>query len=120
MSTPADHGLFEAVKSRVYAMMKTHSAYRSGHIVKEYKKEFALRYGSRKPYIGRGEGGLTRWFAERWRNESGGVGYDHKNTLYRPTVRVSAQTPKTWGELTPGAVRAAKAQKKKKGRVSRF
>ena len=125
MSTPADPSLYETVKRRVYAQIKSHSAYRSGHLVKEYKSEFAKKHGdTRKPYIGRvrdsTEGGLTRWFAERWRNESGGIGYDRKNTLYRPTVRVTSETPKTWSELTPVALRAAKSHKQKNGRVYRF
>jgi hypothetical protein len=120
MSTPSDPGLYEAIKKRVYSKMKTHSAYRSGHVVQEYKKAFALKHGSKEPYKGATQGGLKRWFAENWRNESGGIGYDASNTLYRPTVRVSTATPKTWKELTPGAVREAKKEKTKKGRVYRF
>ena len=121
MSTPADQELYEAVKRRVYTKYPRHSAYLSGHLVREYKEAFARKHGdTRKPYNGRSDAGLTRWFAERWRNESGGVGYDRNNTLYRPTIRVSPGTPKTWGELSPSAIKAAKAEKKKKGRVSRF
>ena len=82
---------------------------------------FAEKHGARKAaYAGSSDGGLVRWFAERWRNESGGIGYDRKNTLYRPTVRVTSETPKTWGELAPRDVKAAKAEKKAKGRVFRF
>lgn len=121
MSTPTDPALYELVKARVYARIPTHSAYRSGHVVREYKRAFAEKHGARKAaYAGSSDGGLVRWFAERWRNESGGIGYDRKNTLYRPTVRVTSETPKTWGELAPRDVKAAKAEKKAKGRVFRF
>ena len=120
MSTPADPQLYESVKRRVYERYPKHSAYRSGHLVREYKESFARKHGAtRKPYVGEKKGGLTRWFAERWRNESGGVGYDN-NMLYRPTVRVTKDTPKTWSELKPAAIKAAKAEKRKKGRVTRF
>jgi hypothetical protein len=120
MSTPVDPGLYQTVKKHVYSKIQTHSAYRSGHVVKEYKKAFAIKHGPGEPYTGNTNGGLTRWFAEKWRNETGGVGYDANNRLYRPTVRVSPGTPKTWKELTPSAVRAAKKEKEKKGRVYRF
>ena len=63
---------------------------------------------------------MTRWFAEEWRNESGGVGYDSKNTLYRPTKRVTKDTPKTWGELPKSRVASARKEKKSSGRVSKF
>ena len=92
-------------------------------MVQEYKRAFASRYGEDKdPYIGLKpkKSGLTRWFQEEWRNESGGVGYDAKNTLYRPTNRVTADTPKTWGEIPPNRVKKARAEKKSKGRVTRF
>ena len=40
MTLPADSALYEKVKKRVYALYKAHSAYRSGFLVKEYKKAF--------------------------------------------------------------------------------
>ena len=64
--------------------------------------------------------GLRRWFAERWRNQRGEVGYKYKSDVYRPTRRITRATPKTYRELSPGALRRARAQKAKKGRVSRF
>ena len=123
MSIPADGRLYDAVKQRVYKEIPKHSAYRSGLLVQEYKRAFATRYGEDKdPYIGvkKKNTGLTRWFAEEWRNESGGVGYDSKNTLYRPTKRVTKDTPKTWGELPKSRVKSARAEKKSTGRVSKF
>ena len=123
MSLPADGRLYDSVKQRVYREIPKHSAYRSGHLVQEYKREFAKRYGEDKdPYIGLKprKSGLTRWYQEEWRNESGGVGYDSKNTLYRPTNRVTADTPKTWGEISGSRVKSARAEKKAKGRVTKF
>jgi len=48
MTNPVDRALYEKVKKRVYALYKAHSAYRSGFLVKEYKKAFTRKYGSRK------------------------------------------------------------------------
>ncbi len=123
MGAPADGRLYDAVKQRVYKEIPKHSAYRSGLLVQEYKRAFATRYGEEKdPYTGPKPKnlGLTRWFAEEWRNEAGGVGYDSKNTLYRPTKRVSAATPKTWAELPKSRVKSARAEKKRTGRVQEF
>lgn len=122
---PADPKLYAAVKKEVYAKYPKHSAYRSGHLVRTYKERFASKHGSgTKAYRGKKpskkDGGLQRWFAEEWVNESGKVGYDRKNTLYRPSKRVTKDTPKTWGELSTDEVRKAKKEKKKTGRVVRF
>lgn len=122
---PVDPGLYATVKKQVYARYPTHSAYRSGHLVREYKERFAEKHGARKrPYRGskpsKADGGLKRWFAEEWVNESGEIGYDKKNTLYRPSKRVTDRTPATWDELSKKDVRTAKREKKATGRVKRF
>ena len=121
---PTDLDLYEKVKKDVYRLYKKHSAYRSGQLVKQYKEKFQEKHGMKKsPYIGgkpSKTGGLRRWFAEDWRNESGGTGYDQKNTLYRPKNRISEDTPTLWGELSQEEIQAAKKEKKTKGRVTRF
>ncbi len=122
---PVDPELYAKVKMEVYAEHEKHSAYRSGILVQRYKARFAEKHGARKkPYKGtkptKKQKGLKRWFAEDWRNESGEIGYDKKNTLYRPKNRVTKDTPTTWGELTPAEIKAAKKEKKTKGRVKRF
>ena len=120
---PTDPDLYEKIKKDVYNRYKKHSAYRSGQLVKQYKEKFQEKHGSRKsPYKGQkpAKKGLTRWFAEDWRNESGGTGYDQKNTLYRPKNRISEDTPTTWGELSKSEIQAAKREKKMNGRVSKF
>lgn len=149
--TPASPSLYERVKADVYRKMPRHSAYRSGHVVKQYKAAFARKFGSkRSPYKeegkarskrrtrgkskrskrgrktrrrarGRGRSrGLTRWFAEKWRNQRGRVGYRYKSDVYRPTVRITKKTPVTHGELTRREVRRARRTKARRGRVARF
>jgi hypothetical protein len=65
-------------------------------------------------------GGLTRWFAERWRNQRGEVGYKYKSDVYRPTRRINKRTPTTFRELSPRRLSRARSQKRKTGRVKRF
>ena len=121
MVKPSDTALYSEVKSGIYKKYPKHSAYRSGILVKQYKREFKKKHGSRKsPYIGTSRGGLTRWFKEKWRADDGKVGYSQKNSVYRPTVRVTRKTPRTFGELSPGAIKAAKKEKASLGRVRRF
>jgi hypothetical protein len=99
------------------------SAYRSGLIVKSYKNAYERKYGKNNAYYDvkkNMHNGLNRWFAEKWRNESGKIGYDKKNILYRPTVRISKDTPKTWKELTNREIIAAKKEKRKNGRINKF
>ena len=115
--------LYDMVKKTIFENIKKPSAYRSGLIVQEYKRQFATIFGGDiSPYIGTQprDTGLTRWFREAWRNESGGIGYDSMNTLYRPTKRVTRDTPKTWGVIPKSRVESARKEKKTKGRVTRF
>ena len=64
--------------------------------------------------------GLGRWFAERWRNQRGEVGYKYKGDVYRPTRRVNKKTPTTFSELSPKRLSRARSEKKRTGRVSKF
>ena len=124
--TPRDARLYAMVKSRVYTRIPKHSAYRSGTVVSEYKVAFAKKYGGRRsPYIGKrkrgtARTGLTRWFAEDWRNQRGEVGYKHKNDVYRPTHRITRKTPMTMKEVGRRGIRRARTQKYRKGRVKKF
>lgn len=122
MPTPTDKTLYERVKARVYRSIPTHSAYRSGRVVQEYKRAFRKKHGSsRSPYRGsRSRSRLGRWFKERWRNQRGEVGYRYKSDVYRPTRRVSRRTPRTFRELSRSRVSRARREKSRKGRVSRF
>lgn len=126
--TPSDSKLYERVKKKVYEEIPKHSAYRSGILVKRYKQEFSKKYGNskspykgEKPRLNRKElTGLTRWFKEKWVNQRGEIGYSKKGDIYRPSRRVTKNTPVTWKELSKKEVADAQKEKKKTGRVTRF
>lgn len=114
---PVDKPLYDSIKKK-YASMK-HSAYKSGLIVKQYKKAFREKHGDKKPYRGKKtQKGLTRWFKEDWRNQRGEVGYKKKGDIYRPTKRITKDTPKTLSELKPSEIERAKKEKAAKGRAA--
>ena len=119
MSKPVDKILYDEIKKQITAEHKP-SAYRSGLLVKTYKQEFKKKHGSKvSPYIGKSEN-LKRWFEENWVNQRGEVGYKKKGDIYRPTNRISKNTPKTWSELTPTEIKQASNEKRKTGRVRKF
>ena len=117
MSTPVDHKLYEQVKQETYEQHPNHSAYRSGLLVKEYKR----RHGP-GAYKGKENksSGLNRWFKENWKSQRGEVGYKYKSDVYRPTVKVNKDTPTTFKELTKEQIEKARKEKARKGRVSKF
>ena len=63
---------------------------------------------------------LKRWFKEDWRTPKGKKDYKGGENTFRPTKRISKDTPTTWSELTPGEKRRAQIEKNTKGRVSRY
>lgn len=98
--------LYEKVKKEVYKQYPKHSAYRSGQLVKRYK-EMGGTYSGKKP-----KGGLTSWFKEDWKD----VG-NEEYPVYRPTKRVSKDTPLTLDEIEPSNLKKQIALKQKiKGR----
>jgi hypothetical protein len=120
---PRDRKLYNKTKKKLYKKYPKHSAYRSGLVVKTYKKNFAKKYGrSKPPYIGKKtkKKGLTRWFREKWVNQRGKVGYKYKNDIYRPTYRITKKTPLTHKELGKKRISKARQTKYTKGRVNRF
>ena len=119
MSKPVDTTLYDKIKKQITSEHKP-SAYRSGLLVKTYKQEFKKKHGSKlSPYTGKSEN-LKRWFEEQWVNQRGEVGYKKKGDIYRPTNRISKNTPKTWSELSPSEIKQASNEKRKKGRVKKF
>ena len=110
--TPSDQALYQSIKDRVWKMYKKPSAYRSGMLVKLYKEAGGKFEGSGNK--------LKRWFDERWTNQRGEVGYKYKSDIYRPTVRVSKDTPTTFSELSPKEIARARAEKLKANRVRKF
>jgi hypothetical protein len=119
---PVDLKLYKRIKKKVYKKIPKHSAYRSGTIVKEYKKAFAKKYGKKRPYHGKKtrKKGLSRWFNEKWRNQRGKVGYRYKSDIYRPTRRITKNTPLTFRELTKKQIYRARSEKRRTRRVKRF
>ena len=122
MSKPRDLILYNKIKKKVYKSIPKHSAYRSGILVKKYKKSFKKKYGKKNPYIGKRtkKKGLTRWFAEKWVNSRGKIGYQYKNDVYRPSKRINKHTPITHKELTKRQIKRSRKEKYKTGRVRRF
>ena len=122
MVQPKDLKLYSAVKRKIYKKYPKHSAYRSGLVVQTYKKDFKKKYGNRSPYLGKKpkRSGLSRWFAEDWRNQRGGIGYKSKSDIYRPTRRITKKTPTTFHELSQRQIKRARSEKYRSGRVKRF
>ena len=112
---PLDMKLYNEIKDRVWKMYDKPSAYRSGMLVKLYR-EAGGRYSGDKDK----NDGLPLWFASKWLNQRGEVGYKYKSDVYRPTVKVSSKTPTTFSELTPEELKRAKNEKARTGRVKKF
>lgn len=86
-----DKELYEKVKKQADMIYKKSSAYKSGYIVKEYKK-LGGRYSGKKPI----NKGLNRWYKEKW-TDVGGQSYP----VYRPKKRITKETPLTVSEIDP-------------------
>lgn len=91
MPIPIDTSLYEKAKRIADKIYKKSSAYKSGFIQKKYK-ELGGRYkDDGKPYE------LKRWFRERWVD----VGREDY-PVYRPTKRITKDTPLTVSEIDKG------------------
>lgn len=120
---PRDEKLYNKTKKYIVKKYPKHSAYRSGLLVKKYKKDFKKKYGTKKkPYIGKknSKTGLKRWFDEWWVNQRGKTGYKYKSDVYRPSRRITSKTPKTFKELSKKNIKKARSRKYRIGRVKRF
>jgi hypothetical protein len=118
---PKDKELYNKIKNEINMKYKP-SAYRSGLLVQQYKKEYFKKHKNNDAYIGDKPelSNLTRWFLEGWRNQRGEIGYKFNGDIYRPTIRINTDTPKTFNELTKSQIERAKKEKKQKGRVKKF
>ena len=88
MSIPINIKLYNQIKIEADEIYEKPSAYKSGWIVKEYKR----RGGE---YIGKKtDEGLTRWYLEKWKD----VG-NKEYPVFRPTRRISKDTPLTLNEI---------------------
>lgn len=95
MATILHPDLYEQAKQIVYKQYPKHSAYRSGMLVQKYKEMAAEKgleaYSGKKPTKG-----LSEWFKETWK-DIGGKDYP----VFRPTKRVSKDTPLLPSEIDP-------------------
>ena len=101
MPTIENQSLYEEVKAEADKKYDKPSAYKSGWIVKEYKKRGGTYKGKKDE-----KKGLARWYKEEWA-DIGGKDYP----VYRPTKRITKDTPLTASEIDP---KQAKKQIKKK------
>lgn len=115
MSTPINQTLYDKIKAEIIKKIPKHSAYRSGLIVQEYKKQGGKYKGS-KPI----NKGLDRWFKEEWKTQDGKVGYSKAGDIYRPTKRITNKTPTTINELSKTQIEKAIKEKKQTGHVNKF
>jgi hypothetical protein len=82
--------LYDEVKAEADKKYKKNSAYKSGWIVKTYKERGGEYKDDNKTKD------LKRWFKEDWK-DIGGQDYP----VYRPTKRISKDTPLTADEIDP-------------------
>ena len=115
MPIPCNKELYEQGKMDIYQKYPKHSAYRSGLLVQEYKRRGGTYEGTKSI-----NNGLPLWFASKWSNQRGEVGYRYLSDIYRPTVRVTKDTPTTFTELTTEEIAKARRQKARTGRVKQF
>jgi len=88
MPIPINTNLYNQVKQKADEIYKKSSAYKSGYIVKEYKRLGGTYKDDNKPKK------LSRWYKEKW--------YDIGNKsypVYRPLIRVNKKTPLTINEI---------------------
>lgn len=88
MPIPNDMALYKKAKQIADKTFKKPSAYKSGFIVKKYKEMGGTYKDDGEPRD------LDRWFKEGWR-DVGGKEYP----VYRPTKRISKDTPLIVGEI---------------------
>lgn len=106
--------LYDKIKKKLYKEMPKNSAYRSGLLVKKYKEAGGTYSGEKT------KKGLIRWFREEWKTQDGKKTYQKKGDVFRPTKRISKDTPKTFNELSKKDIKKAQNEKKKKGRVKKY
>lgn len=89
MPTPLNMDLYNNVKEKIMKSYKKNSAFASGAIVKEYKRQ-----GGKYKEDGKTKN-LKRWFDEKWIdiNPIIGVMNDEAYPVFRPTIKVNEKTP---------------------------
>ena len=115
MPTPSNKELYEQVKKEIYQNYPEHSAYISGLLVQEHKRRGGTYEGNKSI-----NNGLPLWFASKWSNQRGEPIYKFKSDIFRPTVKVTKDTPTTFAELTTEEIAKARREKARTGRVKHF
>ena len=82
--------LYDKAKKIADEKYKKSSAYRSAFIVKTYKDLGGEFIGKKDE-----KSGLSRWFEEEWVD----IGGDDEYPVYRPTKRITKDTPLTIDEV---------------------
>lgn len=125
---PNNPKLYARVKAETKRKFKVYpSAYANGYLVKTYKKRGGTYRGkepSTKKRSPRGEGGLSRWYEEKWVDIKTGKpcgrqkGEKRAYPACRPSKRVSDKTPKTVGEMTKAEKDRFKREKTSSKKIS--
>jgi hypothetical protein len=102
MAVPLDKKLYSKAKALADSTYSKPSAYKSGFIVKTYKAMGGTYKDSGK------KKGLSQWFKEAWKD----VG-NKEYPVYRPTKRISKDTPLTVSEIDPKNLKKQIALKQK-------
>lgn len=91
MPKPLNQTLYDKVKKEADKVYKKSSAYKSGWIVKTYKERGGKYEDDNKPK------NLKRWMKEKWVS----ISNENEYPVYRPTKRISKDTPLTVSEIDP-------------------
>lgn len=106
MPRPLDPKLYERARRAVDRVYKKPSAFRSGAIVKLYKRLGGRYADDHHPK------NLARWFKEKWQDVNP-LKTKTSYPVFRPTVRVSSRTPLTVHEVDPSDLRRKSRLKQK-------
>lgn len=110
MSEPLDKELYEKVKRQADNKYEYPSAYKSGYIVKKYKS-LGGKYAGKKDETN----GLSRWFKEEWKD----LNPKGKYPVYRPSKRITKDTPLTSKEIDKEQLKSQiKKKNKGKGKIT--
>ena len=122
MAEPKDKELYNRIKKDIFTKNPKNSAYRSALLVKTYKEAYKKKYGNSDAYEGKKneKKGIARWMKEEWRTQDGKKVYEKKTDIFRPTKRITKETPTTIKELSKKQIEKSQEIKGKTGRVKNY
>jgi len=105
MPVPENTQLYEQVKYEIYKVYPKHSAHRSGLLVQEYKR----RGGT---YIGKKTNNkrISQMVSGTMVNQRDEPFYRFNSDIYRPTIRITKDTPRTFSEISPQGTERARRE----------